>query len=1207
VLNEIINIETGFQSSVNIAFDLYNDEKLKHFIPTVSAIDVIEEIMLSIAPSSTNRAYIFTGAYGRGKSHVVLVILSLLFKKDKNLFEALLRKIAVVNPKLYEYVIEYLESERKLLPIIINGNNANLSQSFLSALQHALYSAGLDNLMPETHFQAALTTIENWRANYKETFERFTYALDEAVDDFVMHLQEYDVSAYERFIELYPTLTSGSVFNPFIGFDVVELYEKVTEELCKNGYNGIFIVYDEFSKYLESSIKDAPLSDIKLLQDFAEKCDRSGEKQMHLLLISHKDITNYIDEKLPKEKVDGWRAISGRFKYINFHNNYSQMYEIIAAVIKKNAELWEKFCNAYKPKFDALYEYFGTNEALDIDDDALAEVVIKGCYPLHPISTFILPRLSEKVAQNERTLFTFLSSVGKNTLYECIESADADFPLFTPDVLYDYFEPIMRKESYISEVYDIYKLASTVLKKVKPASLESKIIKTIALIYITEQFEKLPPTYDILVEIFKYATNGVQDISNAVNNLIEKDCVVYLKRSNGFLKLKENIGINIKSEINKALEKIRISKTVADILNSVISESYMYPTRYNEEHEIIRYFDFAFMDSDAFFSIDDWEEKLCQSKADGIVVAIVPHEEKDIELVRNLVTNGCCKSKRVVFAIPRTFMDIEEIAYEYLAVLNFKESIADDEELSDECDIYIEDLGEIIGSFYMSYARPENGKVDYYNNGQKCNIYRRAQLSALLSKICEETYIHTPIINNESINKNYLSPAALKSRNKVIAGLLADKLEPNLGLSGNGQEVSIMRSTLVRTGIIENCDSKPFIQLEPRYSNMAYVLGVIQSFFAKTNSFKNGQSFSELYEHLTLPEYGIGLKLGVIPIYIAVVLRFHKKDIVIKHKSQEVLITPELFDNINDNPEDYFIIIDDWNEDKARYISALEGIFSEYIVEKEKTYDAFSYIVSAMNRWYLALPKYVKDLSAIYMGNGEFAPLPKYLSKFMSSLKQFRGNSREYLFNKLFTIYDYVSFDLAIVNDIAKSKEQLDFMLMDLLSKLSEDVKTIFGNAKERASVSSVVRDWYESLKPETVQYLFPNNENAILELFRTATPDDSSFMQRLCKAASGLRIDDWNEATIKAFLNYCKTFKETVEGYNNGYDALESKAQGVYQLIFKDINGQERVRTFEKIEYSPKAKLLLNDINAAINEMGQSISEQEKRQVLLEALERLC
>ena len=125
-------------------------------------------------------------------------------------------------------------------------------------------------------------------------------------------------------------LTAGSAFNPFLGFDVVELYEATTAKLKTKGYNGLFVVYDEFSKYLESSIAIATNSDIKLLQDFAEKCDRSGSTQMHLMLISQKDISNYIDGSLPKDKVDGWRGVSGRFRHITLHNNFVQMYEIIS-------------------------------------------------------------------------------------------------------------------------------------------------------------------------------------------------------------------------------------------------------------------------------------------------------------------------------------------------------------------------------------------------------------------------------------------------------------------------------------------------------------------------------------------------------------------------------------------------------------------------------------------------------------------------------------------------------------------------------------------------------------------------------------------------------------------------------------------------------------------------------------------------------------
>ena len=309
----------------------------------MSSLDIIEDVLLSTAPNSTERARILIGAYGRGKSHIILVLLSLLYRKDKAAFSALLEKMKENNPKLYDYTSEYLNSDRKLLPIVVSGSSSSLTQSFLFALQQALNDEKLGNLMPETHFKATVNAIESWKSDYPDTYNKFIDALNEPIEQFIFSLKEYNVEAYEKFIELYPSLTSGSSFNPFLGFDVVELYEKVVEKLCEVGYEGVYIVYDEFSKYLESSIGNATISDIKLLQDFAEKCVRSGKKQMHLMLICHKDIANYIDNNLPKEKVDGWRGVSGRFKHTTLHNNFAQMYEIISAVIKKSL-LLERIC-----------------------------------------------------------------------------------------------------------------------------------------------------------------------------------------------------------------------------------------------------------------------------------------------------------------------------------------------------------------------------------------------------------------------------------------------------------------------------------------------------------------------------------------------------------------------------------------------------------------------------------------------------------------------------------------------------------------------------------------------------------------------------------------------------------------------------------------------------------------------------------------------
>lgn len=353
-MNKMISVSSGFQYSVNIAYDLYDDNKLKNFIPTRSSLLLLESILLSTDDDSTNRARILVGAYGKGKSHIVLTILSILMQRDYRLFEKLSEKLTDF-PKINQLVHNYYDSNKKIFPIIITGANTSLTQAFILSMQRALSESNLTDIMPETNYQAAVSTIERWSKEFPDTLVEFERLADTKHQNFIKLLKNYDVDSYRLFEELYPLLTSGSTFNPFLGFDVVELYESVAKGLKEKGYSGVYVVYDEFSKYLEANIKMASVSDTKMLQDFAEKCNRSGSLQMHLMLISHKEIANYIDV-LPKQKVDGWRGISERFEHVHLNNNFSQTYEIIRTVIRQDKDLWEVFYRKNKGIFTDLYK-----------------------------------------------------------------------------------------------------------------------------------------------------------------------------------------------------------------------------------------------------------------------------------------------------------------------------------------------------------------------------------------------------------------------------------------------------------------------------------------------------------------------------------------------------------------------------------------------------------------------------------------------------------------------------------------------------------------------------------------------------------------------------------------------------------------------------------------------------------------------------------
>jgi hypothetical protein len=353
------------------------------------------------------------------------------------------------------------------------------------------------------------------------------------------------------------------------------------------------------------------------------------------------------------------------------------------------------------------------------------------------------------------------------------------------------------------------------------------------------------------------------------------------------------------------------------------------------------------------------------------------------------------------------------------------------------------------------------------------------------------------------------------------------------------------------------------------------------------------------------------MKKGVIPVYIAAVLHEHKKNLVIKNREKEVKITADVLNSINEKPEDFSVIRVDWNAEKMQYMADLEDMFREHIVEKEKNYNSFTYIVLAMNRWFTSLPKYAKEMTEFYYVKADrprFKAISKERKKFINSLKLPNNNAREYLFEKIPSFFGLNEFSSTVADSVLKTKEIYDSAISELIKAIAVEVKIMFnGNSRPNASLTSIIKDWIEKLDEAATRYIFPNNENRILELMSTITNDETAFIQRLGKTVTSLRIEDWNAGTIKSFLSELERFKKTIEDFNTRDQNGSMPMFDVYTLSFMSKDGREVVRTFAKTECSPKAKLLLSEITSNMEEYGQALTKQEKRQILIELLERLC
>lgn len=1211
---DFIKIEPGFQKSVNLAYDLSDESKVSDFIPASAAVEIIEKLVLSTHLSSTQRAHILIGPYGKGKSHIILVLLSLLREKNVKQFSKLLGFIKNHNEELYKYIELYLNSDNKLLPVIVQGSNNSLSQSFLSAIQIALRDAEFQDLMPDTHYEAAINHIKKWQEQFPETVKKFNELIEpETVDDFILRLRQYDNQAYDEFVKLYPILSSGGIFNPFGGVDIVELYEKVASSIATKGYSGIFLVYDEFSKYLESNIKDTSVSEIKMLQDFAEKCNRSGQNQLHLLLIAHKDIENYID-RLPKNKVDGWRGVSERFTHLEMQSNYEQIYDVIGQAIKKESVSYKQYCDKNEKLFKALADF---SEKHGIFSDLSKEQIMQrlfDCYPLHPLTTFILPRLSELVAQNERTLFTFISDSGKNTLSYIIKQVSEQNQnsfVVTPDSLYDYFEPLLKKEIYTSDIYRSYSLVNSILVKIKDNELQSKIIKTIALIYLIGRFEVIEPIIDTIYDTYNYKYSE-KSISDAIEVLEKKKFVIYAKKSNGYLRLKSPSSSNVQLSIDKSIVQQKSKVDYCSVLQDYAADIYLYPTAYNEDHDIIRYFDFKFIPVADLLDVSNWNSKLSFSNADGVVYAVVAQNSDELKQARQYICEKTSDVTRAVFILAKKHYAIDEIALKYKAITELIAEFQEDEAMMSELEIIYEDLDEVLTTFIDSYIKPEKCLANYYVCGVKKKVYRKSHLTNVLSDICRNVYTKTPRINNETINKNILPTTTLNSRNRVVKGILATYFEPMLGLNGSSQDGAIARSVLCETHIIENFIENPRIANDNDIKShnkednehILNVLTQIRQFFK--SSCKEKKCFSELYDVLTNPIHGIGLKKGVIPIFVAIAVHEYLGEITLYENDKEISINELALSSINEKPELFSVKIEKLSTEKIEYIDSLSDIFRKYF--KDSDNNSYASLVNAMQRWFISLPKYNREIKENYIGQNVFDPKSKSSLALASILKEFSVNPHELLFVKLPKIYDCDSVDKKLVDKIVHSKEEYDFSLSVLVSSLIKDLKNIFdSSAHPDSSLCSVVKDWYESLNEKTITNVFDSLKQSLLDAASQIENNDQEFLFEIAKNFTGLRIQDWSSATINHFLQTVIEIKSSIDEYNSSKSSELKSECNSYSFVSFDKEGNKKTRNFPKVEYSDFAKLLKNEIFSSLDEMGQSISDAEKRQVLIEALESLC
>lgn len=1159
--DDLIKVNENFQFSVNLQFDINNINKIKEYIPTKDACEVLKFYLQNIL-GSKNRASTLIGPYGKGKSHLLLVLISLLSdyeECDEKTITSFIEKIKIVDEETYNLINEIRTQKIKLLPIIINSNYDDLNQAFLLGLSEAIERYKIDNIILNTYYDIALEIIEGWESEYKEVLGELSKCLKKSncsLEDLKLGLHSYSKQHYTIFKELYKCISRGQEFKPLVNTDLVKTYKDITHEITDHGYDGLFIVFDEFSKFLESCTENHIMKDMKLLQDFAELATRTGNKeQIHLCCITHKAINEY-SKNLDEDKVNSFKTVEGRFKSIYFNSSMDQNYEIVSYALKKSQDFNDYYSTYYeknKKFYDKVKELIVFKNTDNIDKN-----LFKGCFPLNPLTVYSLIELSEKIAQNERTLFTFLTDDDGNSLKSFILNSGEG--LFTVDKIYDYFSTLLRKETdeYIKSIW--LKSENALRKNINSNS--KRIIKAIAIIQMINDFEVLPASEEIIKLCLN---NSDKEFENSLNELIELS-IIRKKKITEELDYTTIYNRKLTKEIKDLIETKFSVIDEKDVLNSIVGNNYIIPRKFNENYKMTRYFINVYMTEEEITNLTNFDLLFEENSFDGIVITLIRNNKNIDKVIEHF---SKIKDDRVLLKISKLMFSkkFSTLLKEYQAINYMIVQNGDNSDIGNELEMMKEENIEAIKDAIKEYSSEDNVLEYIYLNEHKKNI---KYISSLLSDICEKIYYKTPVINNELINKNELSAPIKKARQIVIDSVLSNN--KSIIQSQTSAEATIYKA------IVEKTDR----------DSIKEVIKEIKQFIQSSDNEK--KSFDNLYRILCNRPYNI--RNGIIPILISISIKDYSDNVILYYMNREIEFNSENLIKINESPDKYYIYTEKGTTEKIKFINDLAKIF-DINLDTDILRNNVQLVCDGLKKWILSFPRIIRESNV--SENDEFNP--KYI-EIKNNLLRPDLNNNDFIFNSTKKIFELKDYD-DICKEFSSMKAIFENFLDKYKEKIIKETKNVISK-NYKGSLSTLLKEWYKDNADVINKSIFDLKTKTLLDYIESLnTHDDNEIINKICKNITGFYIEDWKLEFNKDYIKELKEIKDKVE------NATVNKSD--IQTITL-INGDKKIeKTISSdIEITALGSTMKNNIEEIIEEYGNSLNEEEKINILLDIIKKI-
>lgn len=1182
--SELVTLQSEYTYSANVEFDIRNDSKLHRFIPNKTTISLLRDYFCDIvSDNSSQHSRMLYGSYGTGKSHF-LTVLSILLSKKFNAgvaYQTFIHRIRAYDNRLANDIdsFEKDKSKKPFLIVPITFDFPNFDRCIYFSLQSALRSIGKE-ITFKTFYDQATRIIHNWEsANESNDFlkklcKKYKTSLSELKDG----LASLDKKSEKTFRKIFKEITYGVDFV----YEVASVSDAIKQanDSISDSYSGIVFIFDEFGRYLEDNIKSIK---VKSVQDLAECCDHS-EGNNHIILVSHREISLYTRE-YGKTIVNEWKKVEGRYSATSINSKSDQCLSLVKDIIVKNDDIWEGFKEKYNNELNNLFSNAADFKGFLVEADEGIEF-FEGGFPIHPVALYALDKLSKKIAQNERTFFTFLASKEKNSLYDFLINTDDDeFHFVGLDRIFDYFEQNI-KSNQTSENYDVYKHYQVSLSKNishDNCAVDEQVLKAIALIEIVNDEVALTANLSLLTSTLDYS---VEEIKTSIDSLVSKKILKYSGNYDRYEFYDASI-FDIDKLIENNIDNIS-DNSISNTLNAEFVNFLLYPHIYNFKYKINRMF------VPVFLRLSDFNKKTLSKYLskyyDGILLMLLCNKDESDAIDYNEVVST---PRSIVFAN----LDGDDLIYavkRYLAIC-YLESISSqytekDPSFAQELEYCKSEQIEIIKKLIDEW---KNMKISSFrvinNNKEELNVLSFAELSKEASLIMQESYPDTMIVNNELINKNIISKTMRVAQRKAVENIINGGITAeNYGLTYLSPEYLIVRSIIGKNAIIRDVNINGEINILDNGNASCYMVRTTFETFIDAAK-KSPVCFNDLYDAWKKPP--IGIRDGIIPVLISSLLNSYRSEVVILSHGIEKEYSFETIISMIERPNDYEIGIVSLTNEQRDFVSKLERRFNDYIDKKiyvknkmEAIYDAMFTHYKIASKFARTTEKYVSDKTKAYR---------KMMIKSYSNYSLF-------VLHKLMKLGGDYSTSYALIN---QSCDELDVSLQKMQKEVIDSIFDIL-SLDCTLSLKDALYQKYRAEWGEKRNKSFDYYTNSFLEFCSKSNEyeDDIDLLNTLSRIITGFETNYWNDDNQVEFEERLVDVNGKLNAYiaSNDINAKETK------VTIQTASETPKTMIFDNSELSQLSKTLKNKINADINNFGMAVTYEEKIQIILSLLEEL-